>query len=291
MVKLVVTVGLPASGKTFWAKNFVLSAGGDWKIVCMDDLRAMLDAGKYSPRNERLMQKLQKRMTIDMLDCGYNVIVADTNLPPKKQNGWKEVAKDCNADFSRKRFLDISVEECIKRDLNRSGSVGKDVIMNMYNQFIKPNETQCKQYVADLTLPKTVVVDIDGTLAHKSLDKGSRGWYDWNRVGEDSLDVVVGNMVDLYIKDGYKIVLLSGRDAICRPETEAWCNKYGIEYDVLIMRPKGDQRKDSIVKEELFWQFIAPKCSVELMVDDRQQVVDMWRSIGLKCIQVESGDF
>jgi hypothetical protein len=58
------------------------------------------------------------------------------------------------------------------------------------------------------------------------------------------------------------------------------------------MRKNNDQRKDSIIKFELFENHIKDKYYVELVVDDRQQVVDMWRrKLGLTCLQVDYGDF
>ena len=58
------------------------------------------------------------------------------------------------------------------------------------------------------------------------------------------------------------------------------------------MRPQNDNRKDALIKRELFEQHILGQYYVELVVDDRQQVVDMWRrTLGLTCVQVDYGDF
>jgi hypothetical protein len=57
------------------------------------------------------------------------------------------------------------------------------------------------------------------------------------------------------------------------------------------MRPENDMRKDSVVKSELFWEHVAPNYNVQFVLDDRDQVVDFWRSIGLVCWQVAPGDF
>ncbi len=51
-------------------------------------------------------------------------------------------------------------------------------------------------------------------------------------------------------------------------------------------------RKNAIIKKELFEQQIAEKYFIELVLDDRDQVVDMWRlELGLPCLQVNYGDF
>jgi hypothetical protein len=58
-----------------------------------------------------------------------------------------------------------------------------------------------------------------------------------------------------------------------------------------MMRKQGDFRRDSIVKKEIYDNDIKGKFDVEFVLDDRQQVVDMWREIGLKCLQVAPGNF
>jgi hypothetical protein len=58
------------------------------------------------------------------------------------------------------------------------------------------------------------------------------------------------------------------------------------------MRAENDGRKDSIVKKELFEQHIVGKYYIDLVIDDRNQVVEMWRKdLGLTCLQVDYGDF
>ena len=58
-----------------------------------------------------------------------------------------------------------------------------------------------------------------------------------------------------------------------------------------MMRKEGDHRRDSIVKKEIYDTLIKDEFDVEFVLDDRQQVVDMWREIGLKCLQVAEGNF
>jgi hypothetical protein len=59
----------------------------------------------------------------------------------------------------------------------------------------------------------------------------------------------------------------------------------------LLMRPLGDNRPDEIVKEEMYELHIRGKYNVALVLDDRQKVVDLWRRLGLTCLQVADGDF
>ncbi|MBJ8343960.1 polynucleotide kinase [Antrihabitans sp. YC2-6] len=142
-----------------------------------------------------------------------------------------------------------------------------------------------------MSLPDIVLCDIDGTLAHMTTRQrfGKLAPYAWKFVGEDELDLTVyGLLCDLRTP----VVLMSGRDDVCRPETEAWLTKNGVEYEFLLMRPAGDTRKDSVIKRELYEQHVKGKYNVRLVLDDRNQVVDMWRNeLGLRCLQVAEGDF
>ncbi len=142
--------------------------------------------------------------------------------------------------------------------------------------------------VWDSNLPDAIICDIDGTLAH---NVSGRSPYDWKRVGEDALDHIIQNILSIYCDANYEIILLSGRDEVCRPETEEWLKKHIIGYDFLYMRPKGNNEKDSIIKERIYREHIEGKYNVLFVLDDRKQVVDMWRSLGLKCLQVQPGDF
>ena len=57
------------------------------------------------------------------------------------------------------------------------------------------------------------------------------------------------------------------------------------------MREEGDRRKDNIVKYEIFNKFIRDKYCVNYVLDDRNQVVEMWRKLGLRTLQVADGNF
>jgi hypothetical protein len=85
---------------------------------------------------------------------------------------------------------------------------------------------------------------------------------------------------------------MSGRTDACREATEEWLRVHvGVPWEALHMRPAGDMRKDSVVKRELFDRHVRDHYDVRRVYDDRSQVVEAWRSIGLTCLQVADGDF
>lgn len=138
-------------------------------------------------------------------------------------------------------------------------------------------------------MQKAILCDIDGTLSLR----GDRGPYDWLKVGDDSMNEPIVKILDLFRcpYSIYETILISGRDEICRKQTEYWLLLNGIHYKDLLMRSENDNRKDSIVKKELYEKHIKDKYEVLCVFDDRQQVVDMWRSLGLTCLQVAEGNF
>lgn len=142
-------------------------------------------------------------------------------------------------------------------------------------------------YVPDLGLLRAVMVDVDGTLA---LNTSGRSPYDMARVGEDEPNEPVAELVRDLSQIGYSIVLCSGRDESARDATLGWLARHRIPFDALHMRAVGDTRKDSVVKLELFEE-IRGRWNVRFVLDDRNQVVKAWRSIGLPVFQVADGDF
>ncbi len=136
---------------------------------------------------------------------------------------------------------------------------------------------------------KAIIVDIDGTLADM---RGVRGPFDWDKVHLDRPHEDVIELVrDLRSLKKYKIIITTGRDGVCEEATKEWVLEHGVNYDEFFIRKAGDFRKDSIIKSEIYMDYIRPKYDVKFVIDDRNQVVEMWRSLGLRVLQVAPGDF
>lgn len=285
MVKLIMTKGLPGSGKSTWAKEYQKTTDIGAKRINKDDLRKMLHDSHFTAAKERFILGVRDILIKEALSKGFNVIVDDTNLHPKHEIQLKNLAKECNATFEvNDSFLSVPLEECIKRDLLRDRSVGQEVITSMFEKFVKTPPTPVFN---NSDLPKAVIFDIDGTLAHMD----GRGPFDWSRVGEDTIDNHLKELVCMYQSKGYNIIFCSGRDAICREQTSEWLFSHGFENYELLMRAEGDVRKDFEVKKEILMDKILPNYYVHCVYDDRDQVVNMWRNAGLKCFQVAPGNF
>jgi len=134
-----------------------------------------------------------------------------------------------------------------------------------------------------------IIVDVDGTLANMS---GIRGPFEWDKVSQDKPHQDVIDLVkDLASLGKYKIIITTGRDGVCLEDTLSWLDHHLIPYDEFFIRKAGDNRKDSIIKSEIYMDRIRPRYDVKYVIDDRDQVVDMWRSLGLRVLQVAPGNF
>lgn len=93
---------------------------------------------------------------------------------------------------------------------------------------------------------------------------------------------------------GASRIFLTGRPEKIRKGTKEWLylNDMPVgKEDLLLMRPDGDHRPDYEVKREIYEREIKDKYDILGVFEDRQQCVDMWRSVGLTCFQVAKGDY
>lgn len=140
-------------------------------------------------------------------------------------------------------------------------------------------------------MKKAIICDLDGTLALL----GDRSPYDASTAEDDQLNNPIANILEVYSHQtlyDIAVILITGRDDIYKTQTVRWLQKHNIIYDALHMRKTGDKRKDTKVKKEMYEKFIKNKYDVLFVLEDRDQVVEMWRKdLGLTCLQVDYGAF
>jgi len=139
---------------------------------------------------------------------------------------------------------------------------------------------------------KVIICDIDGTIAIK----GDRGIFDYSKVNLDTVNRPIFQILKSLSKDDINIIFCSGREDSCGEQTTEWLEdnvlgKFNKKLFRLLMRKTGDFRKDSIIKKEIYHEYIENQYEVLFVLDDRNQVVDMWRSLRITCLQVAKGDF
>jgi predicted kinase len=279
--------GLPGSGKTTRAKE--ISASHDprrpIKRVNRDELRLMLDNGKHSKGREEFVKFVEETIIHESLVNSIDIIVDDTNLAEGTINWLKVLAVNAKAQSVIVDLTAVSPEECIRRDLLRTNSVGSKVIWRMYHQFLRK---LIDPPIENLDLPQAIICDIDGTLALHNRDP-----YNFETLDTDVPNPPIERILR-WANDrinGPKVLLVTGRDARFREATERWLDEHGIAYDGLFMRGASDQRRDDIIKQEIYEQHIKNCYRIFCVFDDRDRVVAFWRSLGVTCLQVADGSF
>jgi predicted kinase len=282
MTKVLITKGLPGSGKSTWAKQYVDEHPGT-KRFNRDTLRAMMDNGKWSKANEKFIVWCRNLLIQAAIEQKHDVIIDDCNFGRNEQDIREQLY--AGIEVVVQDFTDVPPAVCIERDLKRAESVGDRVIKRMYRQYLQPkleNPTQGRSF------PSAIMCDMDGTLALF----GDANPYDRDFL-QDKVNHPVARMLMHYSQwsQEIKVILLSGRSEKYRDQTEEWLKNNAIKYYRLFMRPDGDSRKDAIVKKELFEKWVLGNYFVTFVLDDRDQCVDLWRSLGLTCLQVADGAF
>lgn len=145
-----------------------------------------------------------------------------------------------------------------------------------------------------------IITDRDGTLASVAhvapVDRSSVSWMMYNAAMP--FDAPVPNVVAVLdwarrTMPDLTIIMTSGRAAGDYPgdqrrlrQMEDWIRKHNLPIDAILMRKGGDQRVDSVVKREMYEQSIRPAFDVLFAIDDRPQVCDLWRDLGIPLLQV-----
>lgn len=298
MTRLIATRGLPASGKTTFARTLQPSV----LRVNRDDLRRMLHGERlFTQWAEAQVTVVQRAQVEALLRARADVCVDDTNLRARTLRGWADLAARYGADFEVHDFTDVPLAECLRRDAARPAAdqVGAEAIRRLHERYLEGRTLPLPVPQARTGRPavvhppstepaEIVLVDIDGTVALAV----SRSPYDMTRVGEDEPNTAVIAAVRAMHAAGYGVVFCSGRDDSARTATEAWLARHvRVPHLGLHMRAVGDTRKDSIVKREIYDREIRDRYRVAGVFDDRVQVVQMWRALGLTVFQVADGDF
>lgn len=306
MKKIIITIGISNSNKSTWANE-------QWKlnphktvIINRDKIRELLFGFREDQMQEYHQHpdifKLEKQVTKyedtlihEALNENKTVIVDATHLRAE----YIERFKFWNVPTEIKWF-DVMLKEALTRNMGRTRQVPEEFMKKQYNQYTALRANFVWDYEPTFIelnskLKPVYLLDIDGTIAHMN---GKRSPFDWKSVGVDDVCPALlpaVKMIGSYDNPwtGFQIpqlIVVSGRDSVCRPETIEWLNKHEIDFDDIVMRTEKDMRPDWQVKEEI-WRDLATKYNILGLFDDRLQVVRRARSLGLKVFNVEYNNF
>jgi Straboviridae polynucleotide kinase len=309
MIDVWVTVGIQGSGKTTWAIGFCKKTGA-FRLE-MDQYRNMMGFHAGSPEwskdKEAMAFECMLSNLVQMVKDGHSVVISNTHLNRNWAKRYKEALRHYEVNWRVADFTDVPLETCLARNAQRQGleNVPEAVIRKAWSGYQRSlnNEQvitedwlndkgwEVRSYTGTPGKPKAIICDLDGTL----YKMGDRSPYAFWAVDKDAIVKPVHNALKAARAFGYAVILASGRDSgrngEFRAQTQKVLTRDAVVYEDLFMRSAGDRRKDNQVKHELFWEHIAPDWDVDYILDDRNQVVDTWRAMGLACFQTAPGEF
>lgn len=298
---MMIVRGLPGSGKSTYSKRWVAQDPENRVRISRDDLRHQL-YGKYyglTISQESTVTKMEWGLIKTALASRQSVIIDNQNLKDSYVYPYLKIALEHKVNVVHKDFkIDIDVVLAQNKQRPADRIVPEDKILAFQRRYFKNgkfpefpvlSEDLDEQYIPDESLPKAILLDVDGT---GMIMSPTRGPYDFHLVLEDTPNEPVVTTVKALKAQGIKVVVLSGRDDSCMEDTLISLDAAGIEVDEIHMRVTGDRRKDYIIKKEIFNEKIRHSYNILFAMDDRQTVVDAYRKdLKLPVFQVNYGDF
>lgn len=289
MAKLVLLVGPPGSGKSTHSNQ--LACDYSFKRISQDDQGKV---GHIDAFNEALF----KGMNIVVDRMNFNKVQRDRYLIPAKAAGYEtEII-----------VLHESYETCLERCLKRQGhptikdeTNARSALNTFFGKYerVQDNDADKVTRIWPKGEKDTVIIcDLDGTLCNvdhrlhfvKDVPVGQKK--DWKNffynIPGDHINTWCSDLITYF---PHQIVYCSGRPDNYRKETVAWLEEYDLNHFPLFMRPRNDSRQDDIVKEIILDFEILTRFNPYFAIDDRDQVVRMWRKRGITCLQCANGDF
>lgn len=304
--QVLILVGIPASGKSTFARKYKFDNDKLTIILERDIIRENLfncSRSEYSYTNKREKEVTQEQSYLfcNAMLANQNVVIADTNLNSKTRDNLLAMIDDVRKNYNIKiqvtwHIITTPLQECIKRNIKRQHSVPESVLIRMQGDLRKLLGEYYHDKKNKLGLPECVIVDIDGTVADH---QGIRHPFEWGKVYLDKKRTIVADYVQMLLNrkkyrrgESPKVIFMSGRDSKCALQTAHWIlDNFDVScYDVnLYMRPYGDNRPDTVIKEELFDKHIKNKYYVSHIIDDRKCMVQHWQSMGFDVFDVGNG--
>lgn len=303
MLKICLTKGCPASGKSTWAKKEISKDPLNYVRINNDDIREMVNGSVFSPDYEKIITETRNWMIKEALKRDKNIIIDNVNANKRHFETVCKIAESMGKDIQvYEKMFYVELDELLTRDATRTGSaqVGAEVVKKFWkdlggkqfkfyhikNEIFTKRTSASERFVdpmeQDESLLKCAVFDLDGTMA----DIRHRNPYDASNCDKDSPNQHVVDLCKLLHANDYKIFFFSGREDEHRVMTEVWLNiHFGYSYE-LFMRETGNKEDDRLLKERLFSAHVKNKFNCKLWVDDRLRVCKFIHEAGLPLFRV-----
>lgn len=288
MKHFVMCKGLPASGKSTWATEYI-KGKKNWIRINNDSLQLMMFGEAFAAGRNKELTAAREAMIDHCMAQGQNIIVDNTNLSPKNEENYRNKIALFNKankegyDFEVRDFTHVPLVECLKRNKQRASAVPEDVILVMYNQFILKEQVTVVKPSHISGLPSGIIVDIDGTVAQLV----NRGPYEYDKVYSDEPIQHVCHLVETYANLGHEILFISGRDERCRADTLRWLkDKTKLPTKHLYLNKAGETRSSAITKKEIYHAHVHGKVNVLFALEDRWKNIVSWNELNIPTLMV-----
>jgi predicted kinase len=307
MIKVILTVGCPGSGKSFWAKQEVAKNPLNWCRISNDDLRNSFNGYVFSGDYEKFISDTRHFLIREALKRDLNIIIDNCNTNKRHWEMTCKIAKEANKDiqvFTKHFYADLEI--CLERNAKREGTakVPEEAVKKFFKELggtqfkfarekveiFKKRDKIAERFVEpmkqDANLPKCVIYDLDGTMCNIA----HRNPYDASKCDKDLPNEHVVNLCKMMYETGHKVFFFSGRDDIHMEMTKEWLDKhFGYPYE-LSMRETGNKEDDRSLKERFFNTHIKDKFNCKMWCDDRLKVCQFVHEAGLPLFRVGSPD-
>jgi phosphoglycolate phosphatase-like HAD superfamily hydrolase len=142
---------------------------------------------------------------------------------------------------------------------------------------------------------KAVIFDLDGTLCN--FEHRSQLYYDgelekfYALLHKDKCSNWCKELMDAMLYRGYQVLIVTARPEKYRQQTADWLLRHGIRYHELLMALGGQEQNNAEAKKYIYQTKIEKKYQVLFAIEDRSQVVSMWRKLGITCLQCADGQY
>lgn len=298
-MKAILLCGISGSGKSTFCDKY--SEQKDWlvigsdifrkRLVSYDKSRSFWDQYKFDKKLEKKITQLTQQYVQKAFDLKINVILDNTHLNIKTLERNIQMCKDIG--YTDIEVVNLNKTTDINYYLNRNSKrldrLKDQVINDQYVTAFKNSLTDLHSMLDNYPRTDVAVVDIDGTVAKFN----NRSPFEYEKADTDLPRSYVIDVVKALLETNRidQIIFLSGRDSSCYSITKQWLIDNGFDEKSfnLLMRKHGDDRKDCIVKDEIYQACIKPFYNVKYVFDDRNQMVDYWIDQGLPVFNV--GDY
>jgi predicted kinase len=147
---LILTVGLPGSGKSFWAyqqsdlyyagKGPYASMYTAFTVIERDLVRYELTGSQRDHTKEAVVTRITQQRARAALLRGEVVVISDTNIRPKYRTQWMALASECGARAEVKHFTGVPLSLCLERNARRHDPVPEEIILKMYQTLLDNGE-------------------------------------------------------------------------------------------------------------------------------------------------------